>query len=92
MKILVLQQTIIFLACRSTDMPYEKNVNYTVVLDGFIVSKNVDVIMVENVDTNFEYSDHNPGIYEICFKIVFIIKGIKFLKITNNINNLRRLI
>jgi len=46
--------------CRSTDMPYEKNVNYTVVLDGFIVSKNVDVIMVENVDTNFEYSDHNP--------------------------------
>ena len=29
-------------------------------LDGFIVSKIVDVIMVENVDTNFEYSDHNP--------------------------------
>ena len=46
--------------CRSTDIPYEKNVNYTVVLDGFIVSKNIDVRMIENIDTNFEYSDHNP--------------------------------
>lgn len=51
--------------CRSTDMPYtvdENNVpvNYTVVVDGFLVSDNVKVNHVENIDTNFAYSDHNP--------------------------------
>lgn len=48
--------------CRSTDMPYEKGVNYTVVLDGFIVSDNVEVVSVENIDTDFLYSDHNPAV------------------------------
>ena len=47
--------------CRSTDMPYEKGVNYTVVLDGFLVSDNIQIDSIENIDTNFEYSDHNPA-------------------------------
>ena len=47
--------------CRSTDMPYEKGVNYTVVVDGFIVSDNVQIVKIENIDTDFEYSDHNPA-------------------------------
>lgn len=45
--------------CRSTDLPYEKEVNYTTVLDGFIVSDNVKAV-AENLDTDFLYSDHNP--------------------------------
>ena len=45
--------------CRSTDIPYEKGVNYTTVLDGFLVSDNVRAA-AENVDTDFLYSDHNP--------------------------------
>jgi len=45
--------------CRSTDMPYVKGVNYSVVIDGFIVSDNVTASTV-NVDTDFDYSDHNP--------------------------------
>ncbi|MFB0919759.1 MAG: endonuclease/exonuclease/phosphatase family protein [Oscillospiraceae bacterium] len=45
--------------CRSTDMPYEKGVNYAVVIDGFIVSDNVTASAL-NIDTDFEYSDHNP--------------------------------
>lgn len=45
--------------CRSTDMPYEKGVNYSVVIDGFIVSDNVTATAL-NIDTDFEYSDHNP--------------------------------
>lgn len=45
--------------CRSTDLPYEKGVNYTVVIDGFIVSDNVRA-SAENIDTDFSYSDHNP--------------------------------
>ncbi len=47
--------------CRSTDIPYQKGVNYTVVLDGFIVSDNVQVIANENIDLDFKYSDHNPA-------------------------------
>jgi len=46
--------------CRSTDMPYSKGVNYSVVIDGFIVSDNVNIVLVENIDLDFEYSDHNP--------------------------------
>lgn len=45
--------------CRSTDIPYEKGVNYTTVLDGFIVSDNVRA-SAKNIDTDFQYSDHNP--------------------------------
>lgn len=50
--------------CRSTDIPYEQGSNYTVVLDGFIVSDNVRVNYVRNVNTNFMYSDHNPVLME----------------------------
>ena len=50
--------------CRSTDMPYTKDVNYSVVIDGFIVSNNVSVKSVTNLaqenDELFVYSDHNP--------------------------------
>lgn len=45
--------------CRSTDMPYTAGVNYTSVLDGFIVSSNVKA-SAENLDLDFAYSDHNP--------------------------------
>lgn len=51
--------------CRSTDIPYTKGVNYTVVLDGFIVSDNVQVESVTNLvdgkSVDFMYSDHNPA-------------------------------
>ncbi len=47
--------------CRSTDIPYTKGVNYTVVLDGFIVSDNVEAVDVTNIDLDFEFSDHNPA-------------------------------
>ena len=50
--------------CRSTDMPYVKGKNYTVVLDGFIVSDNIKVNGKRNIDTDFVYSDHNPATME----------------------------
>lgn len=46
--------------CRGADIPYEKGVNYCTVIDGFIVSDNVEVISEETVDTQYLYSDHNP--------------------------------
>lgn len=45
--------------CRSSDIPYEKGVNYTTILDGFIISDNIKA-KAENIDTDFRYSDHNP--------------------------------
>lgn len=54
--------------CRSTDMPYEKGVNYSVVLDGFIVSDNVQVVANENIDGDFEFSDHNPAVMRFMLK------------------------
>lgn len=46
--------------CRSAEIPYVKGVNYLTVLDGFVVSDNIKVKAVINVDTDFAYSDHNP--------------------------------
>lgn len=55
--------------CRAAEIPYEKGVNYLTVLDGFIVSDNVETVSITNVDTDFAYSDHNP------VKFVFTLKG-----------------
>ena len=53
--------------CRAAELPYEKGYNYEVVVDGFIVSSNVDVIMVENIDAGYAFSDHNPA--KLTFKL-----------------------
>ena len=45
--------------CRNCDVPYEDG-NFTIIVDGFIVSDNVECLTVENILTSFEYSDHNP--------------------------------
>ncbi len=45
--------------CRNCDVPYEEG-NYTIIVDGFIVSDNVECVTVENIQTGFEYSDHSP--------------------------------
>lgn len=46
--------------CRGADIPYEKGVNFVTVIDGFIVSENVEVTSCKTVDTQYAYSDHNP--------------------------------
>lgn len=45
--------------CRGADIPYTKGVNFTTVVDGFLVSDNVEA-SAENMDTDFAFSDHNP--------------------------------
>lgn len=47
-------------SCRGADVVWERNKDYTCVIDGFIVSDNVTVEAVEIIDTDFAYSDHNP--------------------------------
>lgn len=50
--------------CRGADIVYQRDVTYTCVVDGFIVSDNVLVNKVENIDNDFKYSDHNPAYME----------------------------
>ena len=45
--------------CRDCDVPYEEG-NFTIIVDGFIISDNVKCVEVENIVTGFTYSDHNP--------------------------------
>lgn len=44
---------------RNCDKPYETG-DYTVIIDGFIVSENIEVTYLENIQAGFKYSDHNP--------------------------------
>ena len=54
--------------CRSTDAPYVNDESYTIVIDGFICSDNIETISITNIDTDFLYSDHNPSV--LSFKLV----------------------
>lgn len=47
-------------SCRGADVVWERGKDYTCVIDGFIVSDNVEIVSVQIVDTDFAYSDHNP--------------------------------
>lgn len=53
--------------CRDCDIPYEEG-NFTIIVDGFIVSDNVKVVEVENIVTGFVYSDHNPVVLKFILK------------------------
>lgn len=45
---------------RNADMKYVEGVTFTVTLDGFIVSDNIECIAYENVNTGYRYADHDP--------------------------------
>lgn len=45
-----------------------RDVTYTVTLDGFIVSDNIECLTYENVDTGYSYSDHDPVYMEFKLK------------------------
>lgn len=53
--------------CRTSDLPYEEGVNYRAVIDGFIVSDNVEASS-EIIDEKFEYTDHNPVLMKFKLK------------------------
>ena len=47
---------------------FNKEGNFTIIVDGFIVSDNVTVTSLENVVTGFVYSDHNPVVMKFKLK------------------------
>ncbi|AWZ47424.1 endonuclease [Clostridiaceae bacterium 14S0207] len=46
--------------CRDAGKPYVKGDNFVCVIDGFMVSDNIDVTDVRGLNLDFKYSDHNP--------------------------------
>ncbi len=56
--------------CRGADIPYTAGVNYSTVIDGFIVSDNVSVIEEYTVDTDYAYSDHNPVVMKFALDAI----------------------
>lgn len=58
-------------SCRSLDQPYkdtDKNGFQYYIIDGFIVSDNVDIRSMEAVQLDFVNSDHNPIVLEVTLK------------------------
>ena len=47
-------------SARNADMEYKPGVTYTVTLDGFIISDNIECVKYDNINTDYTYSDHDP--------------------------------
>lgn len=47
-------------SCRNADSPWDKETNFQITIDGFIVSDNVEVLENKVLKEEFKYSDHNP--------------------------------
>ena len=55
-------------SCRNADSPYKEGESFVTMVDGFLVSDNVEVLKFETIDTKFKYSDHNPIRMEFSLK------------------------
>ncbi|BFH65840.1 endonuclease/exonuclease/phosphatase family protein [Paenibacillus azoreducens] len=53
---------------RTVDVPYREGVNFRAVIDGFLVSPNVEIVKVKGHDLKHEFSDHNPVTAEFRLK------------------------
>lgn len=45
---------------RTAGTPYKKDENFRAIIDGFIVSDNIEVVNCKGLELDFKYSDHNP--------------------------------
>ena len=46
---------------RYANIPYGED-SFVVILDGFIISDNIGCTYVQNIDTGYKYTDHNPAV------------------------------
>jgi len=54
--------------CRTVATPYIKGENLTSIIDGFLVSDNIEVVSTKGTDQDFKYSDHSPVTLEFRLK------------------------
>ena len=45
-----------------------RDTSFTITVDGFLISENIELIKSKVIDTAFKYSDHNP------FYMTFVLK------------------
>jgi len=50
---------------RNNESSYEKGVNFTTVIDGFLLSPDLEVESIKSHDLEFEFSDHNPVVMKV---------------------------
>ena len=55
-------------SARNADMEYVPGETYTVTLDGFIISDNIECVSYDNINTGYTYSDHDPVYLEFTLK------------------------
>lgn len=55
-------------SCRLLDKPYDAQTSQHYIIDGFILSPNVEKVSVETLDLGFHASDHNPVSLEVKLK------------------------
>ena len=55
-------------SARNADMEYVEGVTFTVTLDGFIVSENIEVTDYEHKYSGYLYSDHEPVVMSFKLK------------------------
>lgn len=53
---------------RTVDLPFKEGLNFRAVIDGFLVSPNIEILHVEGYDLKHEHSDHNPVRAEFVLK------------------------
>jgi len=53
---------------RNVDMPYQKGVTKTTIIDFYVVSPNIEVKSVATLSQGFEYSDHEPVVMGVRLK------------------------
>lgn len=53
---------------RNADMEYVEGVTYTVTLDGFLISDNIECMSYQNINTGYRWSDHDPVYMEFKLK------------------------
>ncbi|MBQ0027107.1 MAG: endonuclease/exonuclease/phosphatase family protein [Lachnospiraceae bacterium] len=53
--------------CRNCNKPYEEG-DFTIIVDGFLASENVETTYLENIQNGFEFADHMPVVMK--FKLV----------------------
>lgn len=52
-------------SCRLLDKPYDAETTQHYVIDGFLLSPNIEIQSVETKDLGFVYTDHNPVYLEV---------------------------
>ena len=55
-------------SARALNEPYKQGKTYTTLIEGFLVSDNINVEAVHIKDMQFKYSDHNPVYLDFTFK------------------------